>query len=177
MAFLDVGKALKEYSAQAMFKIFQTIENAVNNLDANNFRKAVRGDSILQSRSISMNKLAWLEHVIPLAMPAPNYQTASTDPANVGGYFPWHPQKFPGGKWYLEADIAISNAAGTVTCQLVSGSVLKAVTTNQTGLQRIRSETEVTMPAEAANVWIQVFSSNASYTLTLGGAKLIFVPY
>ena len=177
MAYLDIGKALKEYSAKAMFQIFKLIETSVNNINEGNFRQTIRGDSILTQRSISMNKLAWLEYVIPLAMPAPNYQMSSVTPANVGGYFPWHPLKFPGGQWFLEADIAISDGLGVVTCQLVSGSVLKAVTTNQVNLQRIRSATAIVMPTEAANIWVQVFSSSASYTATLGGAKLIFVPY
>ncbi len=177
MAFLDFGPRLKEVTVQAINEMRERAMVAVNNLDKTNFRKKLKGDDILLTRSISPNKLLWDEYVIPLVMAAPIFTTTalSGSPANVGGYFPWHPDKFQGGLWLFEADIAIADSASIVTCQLYSGTVLQEVTTQQTGLQRIRSGT-MPMPTESANIWVRLFTSNSSHAASLGGAKLIFIP-
>lgn len=176
MGHLDVGPPRKEYTAPTLFKLFQLIMTAVNNINKTNFPKKINGDDILNANSLSMNKLAWREFVIPLVMAAPYYQTANTTAVNVGGYFPWDPARFPGpGAWYFEADIAISNAAGIATAQIRGTELIMAVTTQQVGLDRVRSAA-LTMPTTAQNLWVQVFSNSGSYTATLAGAKLIFVP-
>lgn len=176
MAHLDVGPPKKEYSPKALHLVHQLIMTAVNNLDKTNFRKRVKGNDIIDPYSLSINRLAWREFIFPLVMAAPFYQTASTTPQNIGGYFPWDPARFPGpGTWYFEADIAISNTASITTCQLRGTDVLRAVTTQQTGLVRVRSSA-VSMPATTQNLWVQAFSNNASHTATVAGAKLIFEP-
>lgn len=175
MAHLDVGPPLKEYTAKSLFNIHQLIMSAVNHIDRTNFKKPVTGDDIINNESISMRKLRWREHVIPLVMAAPIYQTTLTTFQNIGGYFPWDPVKFPGGIWHLEADMAIANAAARAEVQITTGTVIMTLTTAATGITRVRSAA-LAMPASAANLWIQARTNNASHAASVAGAKLIFVP-
>lgn len=176
MGHFDAGPPRKEYTPPILFKLFQLVMTAVNNIDKTNFRRKIIGNDIIAKHSLSMNTLAWREFVIPLVMAAPYFQTNNTEPQNVGGYFPWVPSGYPGpGTWYFEADIAISDAAGTATARLQGDATIKTVTTQQTGLTRVRSEA-TTMPAAAQNIWVQVLSSSGSYYATIAGAKLIFIP-
>ena len=174
MAFLSVGPPQKEYSAKKTFEIFQLIETAVNNINEQNFRRKLNG-GVIASRSMGMGALEWREHIIPLVMAAPSYQTAETTPQNVGGYFGWDPAKFPGGIWCLEADIAVSNAAATARCELTGSTTLKTVTTQATSLTRVRSDL-IIMPAAPQNLWIKFSTNNGSHNAILGGAKLVFIP-
>lgn len=176
MGFFDSGPPLKDYTAKKMFEILARLAEAINNINEGNFRTKL-GGVVLAIRSVPMNTLEWREHVIPLVMAAPNFQTTSTTAVNIGGYFPWDPAKYPsdGGTWHLEADIAIQNVAATAICELNAGAVLKAVTTISTSLTRERSDA-IEMPSNATNLWVSFRSSSGSYTATLGGAKLIFIP-
>ena len=176
MGHFDPGPPKKEYTPPALFKLFQLAMTAINNIDKTNFRRKIAGSDIIAKHSLSMNTLAWREFVMPLVMAAPYFQTNNTEPQNVGGYFPWIPSSYPGpGSWYFEADIAITNEAGTASARLRGIDAIKTVTTQQTGLDRVRSD-PITMPSTAQNIWVQVFSSSGSYHATIAGAKLIFVP-
>lgn len=174
MAYLSVGPPQKEYSAKKTFEIFQLIETAVNSINEQNFRRALSG-SVLAARSVKMRSLEWRELVIPLVMAAPSFQTNNTTPQSVGGYFPWDPVKYPGGLWYLEADMAVANAAATARCELTGATSLKTITTQETTLTRVRSDF-IIMPIEPSNLWVKFSTDNGSHNAILGGAKLIFVP-
>lgn len=121
MAYLDPGPPRKEYSARTLDAIFTLIKTAVNFLNEQNFPKGVSGTIIkagtlssaaLKSGDTPLYKLEWREWPIPLVLLGDPINTTSTTGKNIGGYFAWNPQNFPGaGKWYLEASMAIANAS------------------------------------------------------------------
>lgn len=185
MAFFDPGPPRKEYSARALFELFELVKQCLNNLDLNNFPKGIPGSIILSGtlsgtaipdHDISLTKLRWLEWPIPLILAPTPVTTTSTTPVNLGGYFAWNPANFGGaGKWYLEASIASANTAATATCTLKGSVDYGSVTTTSTSLVRVRSAA-LTMPTQAENLWITLKTSNASYAASLAAARLIFVP-
>ncbi len=177
MAHFDPGPPPQEYTAPVLKRIMERLMTAINYIDKANFKNKISGNDILADWSVGFRKLPWQEYVIPLVMAAPVFSTTNLSgaPANPGGYFPWHPDKFTGGTWYFEADISIADGASTASARLTDGTDLKTVTTQQTGLFRVRSDA-ITMPESAANLWVQVWTSNASHAASLGGAKLIFIP-
>lgn len=196
MGWLDTGPALKEYSAKILFQIFKRIEDAINFLDENNFKNQVSGSIIkagtlhgnaLQDNSVDgglklgdvstpLKKLKWAEfEVFPVAA-IPVATTTSTTDINVGPYFAWDPNKFPGGSWYLEASIATANAAAKAIVTLKSSTDIGNVETSQTALTRVRGTAALTMPATAQNIWFAIRTNNASYAASFAGARLIYVP-
>lgn len=126
---------------------------------------------------LPVNKIIWPQWFIPLILPAQDYTTTDTVGAAVGGYFNWDPAAYPtsGGSWYLEGSIAISDAAGTATLELHGSASVGSVTTTSTALSLVRG-TALTMPGSAQNLYCKMKTSNASYTATLAGARLVFVP-
>jgi hypothetical protein len=196
MAWLDTGPALKEYSARMLFQIFKRIEDAINFLDENNFKNKVNGSiiaagtlhgSALQDRTLDggakladlstpLKKLQWAEFEFFPVAAVPVATTTSTTDVNVGPYFAWDPNKFPGGSWYLEASIAVSDGAGKAIVTLKSEAVIGSVETSQTALTRVRSTAPLAMPATAQNIWFAVRTDNSAYMASFAGAKLIYVP-
>jgi len=196
MGWLDTGPALKEYSARILFQIFKRIEDAINFLDENNFKNGVSGSIIKQGTlhgnalidnsvdgqtkladfSTNLKKLKWAEFEVFPVSAIPVFTTTSTTGVNVGPYFAWDPNKFPGGNWYLEASIATNNASGITTVTLKGSADVGSVQTSQTALTRVRGTTALTMPATAQNLWFAVKTNNSSYTASFAGAHLIYVP-
>lgn len=176
MGHLDTGPQRKEYPARVVFEFLQMIEEAINNLDRNNFPYKVSGDDILNLRSISMNRLAWREFVVFPVSAVPVYTTVSTTGVNIGPYFAWDPAKFPGGSWYLEGSIAVANAAAIATLTLKGTADIGTVTTSSTSLTRVRTAAPLAMPTEAQNLWFNFKTNNASYAAQFAGACLIYVP-
>ncbi len=196
MGWLDTGPALKEYSARVIFQLLKRIEDAVNFLDENNFKNQVSGSIIkvgtlhgnaLQDNSVDgslklgdlstpLKKLKWAEfEVFPISA-IPVATTTSTTDINVGPYFAWDPNKFPGGSWYLEASIATANAAAKAIVTLKSSTDIGSVETSATALTRVRSTAPLAMPATAQNIWFAIRTNNASYAASFAGARLIYVP-
>jgi len=196
MAWLDLGPALKEYSARTLFQLFKLIEQAVNFMDENNFKNGISGSIIKQGTlhgnalidnsvdggakladfSTTLKKLKWAEFEVFPVCAIPVFSTTSTADVNVGPYFAWDPNKFPGGSWYLEASIAVANSAAAAIVTLRGSSVIGSVQTSSTALTRVRSSTPLVMPATAENIWFTVKTSNASYAAQFAGARLIYVP-
>ena len=176
MGHLDTGPQRKEYPARVMFEFMQMIEEAINNLDRNNFNQRISGDDILSSQSVSMNKLAWKEFIVFPVSAVPVYTTISTAGVNIGPYFAWDPAKFPGGSWYLEGSIAVANAAAIATLTLKGTADVGTVTTSEISLTRVRTVAALAMPSQAQNLWFNLKTNNASYAAQFAGACLIYVP-
>lgn len=162
--YLDIGPPRQQVTPRWLFDVFNLIQTAVNHLDEQNFPNGV-----------ALKVLTQLEWPHPLVLPAQVFSTTSTTPVDLGGYFAWDPSKFPDVNVYLEASLAVANSAATATCELVGASVIGSVTTTSTALARVRSG-RLTMPSTAQNVWVRVYTSNASYAALLAAARLIFVP-
>lgn len=196
MGWLDTGPALKEYAARTLFQIFKRIEDAVNFLDETNFKNGISGSIIKQGTlhgnalidssvdgqakladfSTNLKKLKWAEFEIFPVCAIPVFTTTSTTDVNVGPYFAWDPNKFPGGSWYLEASIAVANAAAAAIVTLKSAADVGSVQTSATSLTRVRGTAALTMPTTAQNIWFAVRTNNASYAASFAGARLIYVP-
>ena len=196
MSRLNLGGWLQSWvRSPELHQIFLKVQGAVNGLDASNFPVPVAGDDILApaslngdslltpssltgsslliDASVNLKKLAWLEWPICLVLPAVAATTTTTLGCN--GWWAWNPTKFPGGTWYFEAAIAISNATYIARASLMDGAVVvKSVTTQSTSLVLVRS-TVVTMPA-AATLKVTLASSNAAATASLAAARAIYVP-
>ena len=184
--FLKLLPPPPQYLRQFFQLMFVTVETAVNYLTEQNFPNPLDGDTLiktgtlsgsaLKNDSVAVGKLAWQEWVahtfVALMMP---FSTTDTAGVNGGDYFGWDPTKFPGGKWYLEASMAVANSAATATLTLVGAADIGSITTTNTTLTRVRSGA-LTMPTTAQNLWVKLKTSNASYAAMLAGAKLIFVP-
>ena len=128
----------------------------------------------IPNKSIPLAKIDMGEIHFPLCLPASNFTTTKTAGDNIGGYFLWHPNNFPsGGKWYLEASLAISNANGTATLTLKGSSDVKELTTKSTAMVNVREP--VDMPASGQTLYLNLKTSSASYTAALGGVRLIMV--
>lgn len=174
MSYLDIPP-LRKYTERALSEIFNMIQQAVNNINVQNFRNKVPGDRILTDASTAIKKLAWTEWQIPLLLPASAFSTASTTGDNVGGLFAWDPAKMPGGTWYLEATIASGNAAATATLSLMGGAnEIGLVSTTGTTQTRLRSNSLV-MPG-AGDLNLKLKTNNATYPAWVSSARLIFVP-
>jgi hypothetical protein len=132
----------------------------------------------LASRSVPPGKVAWPEWHIPLALPAVDAITNSTDYTRCSGVFLWDPLAYPtvGGSWFFEVSLAIDNAAGTVSVRLMGddevGSVIR---TGEITMDVVRSAA-LTMPSSAENLYCEFKVSNAAYIGSFSGARLIFVP-
>lgn len=196
MGWLDTGPALKEYAARTLFQIFKRIEDAVNFLDENNFKNGISGSVIkagtlhgnaLQDSSVDgglklgdlstpLKKLKWAEFEVFPICAIPVFTTTSITDVNVGPYFAWDPNKFPGGSWYLEASIAVANAAAAAIVTLKGSADVGSVQTSVTSLTRVRSTTALTMPTTAQNIWFAIRTNNASYAASFAGARLIYIP-
>lgn len=124
------------------------------------------------NRSIPIAKLDIGEIHFPLCLPAENFTTTSSGGVNIGAYFAWSPSAFPTGTWYLEASMATSG--GTATLTLKGATDIKTLTTTSSGMTNKREQ--VTMPATAQNLYLNLKVSSSSYTAALGGARLILVP-
>jgi hypothetical protein len=124
------------------------------------------------NRSIPIAKLDIGEIHFPLCLPASNYTTTSTSGANIGAYFYWNPAVFPTGTWYLETSIATTGGTATLTLKGVTD--IKTLTTTSSGMTNKREQ--VTMPATAQNLYLNLKVSSSSYTAALGGARLILIP-
>lgn len=196
MGWLDTGPPLKEYPARILFQIFKRIEEAINFLDENNFKNGISGSIIkagtlhgnaLQDNSVDgslklgdlstpLKKLKWAEFEIFPVCAIPIFSTTSTTDVNVGPYFAWDPNKFPGGSWYLEASIATADAAAKAIVTLKSSTDIGSVETSSTALTRVRSTAPLAMPATAQNIWFAIRTNNDSYAASFAGARLIYVP-
>lgn len=185
MPHIDLGPPKKEYTPKALASIFTLISQGVNFLNETNFPYGIVGTIIkagtlrgaaLKSADVPLYKLEWREWLIPLVLLGDPINTTSLTGKDVGGYFAWNPLNFLGaGKWYLEASIAIANAAATATCTLTGSADYGSVTTQNTALERVRSD-EIVMPATGENLWVSLKTNNASYSASLVSARLIFVP-
>lgn len=185
MGWLDTGPALKEYPARILFQIFKRIEDALNFLDENNFKNGISGSVIkvgtlhgnaLGDLSTPLKKLKWAEFEFFPVSAIPVFTTTSTTDVNIGPYFAWDPNKFPGGSWYLEASIAIANAAAAAIVTLKGSADIGSVQTSSTALTRVRSTAALTMPSTAQNIWFAIRTNNASYAASFTGARLVYVP-
>jgi len=127
---------------------------------------------------ITMSKLDWPEHHIPLSLPGVDVTTTETSPVRCSGLFSWNPAIYPttGGSWYFEASIGIADAGATATCRLVGATAVGSVAHTGDTLLTLKRSTALTMPVSAANLYADFQTSNASYAATFGGARLVFVP-
>lgn len=137
---------------------------------------SVDGAAKLADTSIPLKKLKWAEFEVFPVCAVPVFSTTSTTDVNVGPYFAWDPNKFPGGSWYLEASIAVANTAAAAVVTLKGAADIGSVQTNQTALTRVRSAAALTMPSTAQNIWYAVRTNNASYAANFAGARLIYIP-
>lgn len=184
MAHFDPGPPPQKVTPQWMRGLLDRLKTSINYLDVTNFTNNVSGSiiasgtlsgSALINQTVNMSALKWLEWPIPLVLPSSAVSTTSTAGLNLGGYFLWNPSTYPGGDWYLEASLVISNAAGIATCVLTGAADIGTATTQSTSLTLVRSS-KLTMPATAQNLWVILKTNNASYTASLASARLIFVP-
>lgn len=127
----------------------------------------------VKDNEIPIAKLDIGELHYPMVLPAENFTTMSTTDVNIGPYFQWVPSRFPTGTWYLEG--AIATSGGTATLTLKGTSDITTITTTDAGMANKRSNV-LTMPETAQNLYLNLKSSNGSYTAALGGARLILVP-
>lgn len=168
-----------------MQQILLTLQDALNKLSEDNFPNPLAADSILASSSLTgssilkdystpLKKLVWCEWPIELVLaPQPVSTTSSLD---CGGFWVFDSAKYPGGTWYFEAAIRISDAAYTATAQLKSGAnVLASVSTTNTSYTVVRSGA-VTMPTAQAVLTVTLTSNNTSGTAYLWTARMIYVP-
>jgi hypothetical protein len=106
------------------------------------------------------------------------YNSASTTGDEIGGIFYFDPSAFPSGNWYLEATIAIANAASKTTLTLLppgGGTEVGHIETQATALTRVRS-TALTMPLAATQLLLSIKTSNASHDAYVVSAKLVYIP-
>lgn len=151
-----------------------------------NWAKHISGSCLLDGTvtnaklagDITLSKLDWPEHHIPLSLPGTDVTTTQTSPVRCSGLFTWNPSKYPttGGSWYFEASLGIANATATVTCRLVGSSAVGSVTHTGDTLLTLKRSTALTMPTSAVNLYVDFQTSNASYAASFGGARLVFVP-
>ncbi len=168
-----------------MQQILLVLQDALNKLSEENFPAPLSGDgilaassltgsSLLKDASVPLKKLAWLEWPVELVLaPQPASTTSTLD---CGGFWVFDPAKYPGGTWYFEAAVRISDAAYVATAQLKSGAnVLASVTTQNTSYAVVRSAA-VTMPTAQAALTVSLTSNNTAGTAYLWTARMIYVP-
>lgn len=160
----------QEVTPQYIKFLIERLRVAINYMDDTNFPSPISASSV----DVDLVDLGWTEIPIPLVLPAEAVGTTSTTGASLGGYYLWKPTIYPSGTWYLEASIAVGSG-GTATCTLTGAADIGSVSTTETTLTLVRSAS-LTMPAVAQNIWVKIATDNASYTATIGGARLIFVP-
>lgn len=132
----------------------------------------------LDSKDIPAGKINWPEWIIPLSLPAEDVQSVDPNYTRCSGVFCWDASGYPitGGKWYFEASMAISDAAGTITCHLMGSSEIGVVTRTGDTTMDIERSAALTMPVSDQNLYVEFKTSNASYTASFSGARLVFVP-
>jgi len=160
--------------------ILITIQNWARNISGDCLTEgSVEYSKLALSRGdIPPGKIDWPEWHIPLALPAMDVTTNSTNYVRCSGVFYWEPFTYPtvGGSWYFEASLAIDNAAGTVSARLMGDDEVGVITrTGTTSMDVVRSEA-LTMPNSAANLYCEFKVSNSAYVGSFNGAKLVFVP-
>lgn len=176
MAHFDPGPVPKEITPKWMKKLLTYLQDSLNYLDERNFPNKVSGSIIKPGTLlVQMSELEWREMPVPLVLPAQPVGTTLTTGANLGGYFLWNPNAYPGGDWYLEASISVSDTKGISTCTLVGATEIGSVSTQETTLTIVRSD-KLSMPKTPQNMWVTLKTSNSDYTASLAGARLIFVP-
>jgi len=168
----DVPKWLKS--------ILLTITNWANNISGICLEdnSVAYSKLLLNSRDIPTGKIKWPEWYIPLALPAEDLVTVSTDYARCSGIFLWDPSKYPtaGGKWYFDASISIADASSTVTAQLMGETEVTTVTHTGDISMVLQRSSQLTMPSTAKNLFVNFKTSNASHYANFAGARLVFVP-
>lgn len=178
MGRFEPGSVPQNITPGAFRTILDRIAHAVNFLDTRNFPNPLEGDSLIAPGSLSLNRLKGglirVHHEVFVAL-AVAYTTTSTAGVDVGGYFRWDPGEWPAGSWYLEASIAIANAAATATLTLKGAADVGSVSTQSTALVRVISGA-LTMPGTAQNLWVDLKTSSSSYAASLMKAGLKFVP-
>lgn len=185
MAYVDLPEIRNLQSAVAK-RLISELQFHLNNVDEANIPNPMDASKIISpgtgtegmfaDYALSLKKLNFREWAFPLVLPAAAATTTSTTGLDLGGFFLWDPAKHPGGTWYLEVAINISNAAGTTTAQLKNGAtVIGSATTKNTAWTVTRS-TALTMPASQAALTVTLLSSSTSYTAGLWAARLIYVP-
>lgn len=116
----------------------------------------------------------WPGWVIPLALPADDFVSFDTNYARCSGIFLWEPQKYPAGKWYFEASMAINNAAQTVSVRLMGeGQICELKRTGSTEMQVVRSDA-LSMPGQVVNLYVEIKTSSTSVQASFGNARLVF---
>ena len=179
----QLGPIPGSFTPPVLKKLFMAIQNIFETFSGEYLKDGTVGYAKLNlaDGDIPTSKMNWGEWHIPLALPAADVTTTSTSEVRCSGVCCWDPAVFPtaGGSWYLEASLAISDAAGTVTCRLfnaTSGTAVGSVShTGDTDLTPKRSSA-LTMPASAGNLYVDFKSSSGAYTATFAGARLVWVP-
>lgn len=183
MAYLDLP--LFQVKSPEMVQILQMIQWALNVLDENNFPNKVSGDAIIAPGSLTGNSLADLSVALkklkfqewPFTLTTPEQPATTTTSLDCGGFFVYDPAKFPGGSWYFEAALKISDGSYSATAQLKHGStVLGSVSTSATSWTVVRTTSPVTMPSSAAALTVTLVSPVTTVTAYLWAARLIYVP-
>lgn len=173
MAKLDYGRWWLNIKSPDLRQCLLKIQQATNYVDDGNVRPGSLTGASIQDASIPLKKLNWLEWPITLfkAMPA-----ASTTSSVDGGYFLYDPNKFPDGKWYLEAVMQVTSG-GTASMNLKIGStVIATVNVTATSWTLSRSSAIANMPTSQTVLTCTLTSSGTSYTASALGASLIYVP-
>lgn len=179
----QIGPIPGNFTPAVLKKLFLAIQNIFETFSGEYLKDGtVRYTKLnLAKGDIPTGKINWGEWHIPLALPAADVTTTSTSAVRCSGVFCWDPAVFPtsGGNWHLEAYLAISSGAGTVTCRLMNATtgaeVGSVAHTGDTNLTPKRSGV-LTMPASSANLYVDFRSSSGSYTARFSGAKLVWVP-
>jgi len=175
MSWLALTPPPKEYSPRDQRELRIILEQAVNNLNEQNFPKGLSG-SVLKERSIPGSALPLFEvhYTLHSATGSP-FSTTSTTPVSVGNGFRWDPGRFSPGTWYFEADVAVADAAAAASVFLKGSDIIATITTSDTSLD-IRRTAALAMPTTAQNLWVSVQTSNDRHAALLAGARLVFVP-
>lgn len=174
MGWLNSEKPPNKWSA-AYFKMFvEKLRTAINYIDTNNFPNGLHG-TVINDKSVGLNKLNGLEFNHTLVALAEPYSTTSTSPTNVGGYYSFDTVWRDKVEFKLEITGSISSASGEATFELhgVDG-VLATVVTTDGGMEVLRSEA-FDPPSESQTFVLKMKTSNASYTAYLLSAKLIIL--
>jgi len=174
MSWLDIPP-IKKLSEKVFNEVCQMIQQAVNNINKQNFRNLINGDDILKETSLSMKKLKQKRFDIPLLTLAAAASTTSTTGANMGGLWRYDPANYSGGTWYLAGTIAIQNNAATATLEIHGASALGSIATISTSEVWVIS-TALTMPTGATDLVLKLKTSNATYAAYVYNAFLIYVP-